>query len=594
MSRFIIVLLFALAQSAILRAQDDAWVGQWVFPRVKDTPLLDRDDEELMKWAATAGKVTWAGKDWITIRHEQYPGPYEGFVRKSEVVMLFDALPYFTNKIKADKRDAWSLSRRGEAWVLKDIQGLAIKDFDEAIRLDPTAAAYIQRGITLYTCAEYDRAMKDFDEAIRLDPMNAWAFNSRGRVWYAQEEYDKAIKDYGEAIQLDPRYVQAFYNRSKVWLSKSPNDKSSARVDFTKALKDCDEIISLDPTNPEIFIYRGDLLRNSQGAISDYTEAIRLNPNHTVAYYKRGLIQKERASVSEALKDFTQAVRCDPKFTDALIQRSLIWTDRKEYDKAIEDTTAAIEADANSAHAYYIRGNAWLLKKEYDKATGDFTASIRREPNNIDSLCARGHSRNGKKDFDKAIEDFDSALRLYDIKMIQVERLLSPNEETIKISMFNDVDYLRDRKAFALSGRAMAWNNKGEYGRAKNDYNNALGINGNKSVDSQLQFMHIQQNPSLANNVAWFLATCPDAKYRDGKRAVDLAEKASKFPRVDASTNLDVLAAALAETGDFPAAIQREKQAIEKTTDATTLEQRRARLKLFEEKKPYHEPEKKE
>jgi hypothetical protein len=38
---------------------------------------------------------------------EQYPGPYEGFVRKSEVVNLFDALPCFTNKIQADKKDAW-------------------------------------------------------------------------------------------------------------------------------------------------------------------------------------------------------------------------------------------------------------------------------------------------------------------------------------------------------------------------------------------------------------------------------------------------------------------------------------------------------
>ena len=59
----------------------------------------------------------------------------------------------------------------------------------------------------------YDKAIKDYDEAIRLDPKDAIAFIDRGYAWSAKEDYDKAIKDYDEAIRLDPKNAPAFDNR---------------------------------------------------------------------------------------------------------------------------------------------------------------------------------------------------------------------------------------------------------------------------------------------------------------------------------------------------------------------------------------------
>lgn len=63
--------------------------------------------------------------------------------------------------------------------------------------------------------------------------------------------------------------------------------------------------------------------------------------------------------------------------------------------------------------------------------------------------------------------------------------------------------------------------------------------------------------PSM-NNLAWLLATCPDASLRDGKRAVQLLE-----PVMDQSVQmLDTLAAAHAETGNFAQAISLQRRAI--------------------------------
>ena len=44
------------------------------------------------------------------------------------------------------------------------------------------------------TQGELDSAMADYNEAIRLDP-SAHAYGNRGNVWFAMQEYDKALAD---------------------------------------------------------------------------------------------------------------------------------------------------------------------------------------------------------------------------------------------------------------------------------------------------------------------------------------------------------------------------------------------------------------
>jgi Flp pilus assembly protein TadD len=68
--------------------------------------------------------------------------------------------------------------------------------------------------------------------------------------------------------------------------------------------------------------------------------------------------------------------------------------------------------------------------------------------------------------------------------------------------------------------------------------------------------------PQILNNLAWFRATHPDPKLRDGAQAVAAAERAVKLLRRDVSV-LDTLAAAYAEAGRFPEALQTAQQALE-------------------------------
>lgn len=93
------------------------------------------------------------------------------------------------------------------------------------------------------------------------------------------------------------------------------------------------------------------------------------------------------------------------------------------------------------------------------------------------------------------------------------------------------------------------------------------------------------------NNLAWVLATCPDSTFRNGARAVELAQQAVKLGG-EIPALLDTLAAALAENGQYSQAVSAAGRALEMArnqNDASAVEKFRSRLTLYQSGVPFHE-----
>jgi tetratricopeptide (TPR) repeat protein len=89
--------------------------------------------------------------------------------------------------------------------------------------------------------------------------------------------------------------------------------------------------------------------------------------------------------------------------------------------------------------------------------------------------------------------------------------------------------------AYHDSTVAISWSWRGDYARMVDFYQRAI------SRDPTRAFS--------ANNLAWFYAAVPKLELRDGKKAIDYAKRAVElFPGSD---NLDTLACAYAQAGDF-------------------------------------------
>ena len=89
----------------------------------------------------------------------------------------------------------------------------------------------------------------------------------------------------------------------------------------------------------------------------------------------------------------------------------------------------------------------------------------------------------------------------------------------------------------------------GQAKEANTQYRTALGIDPNDT--------------EALNNMAWILATWPDALTRDGSKAVELAERADSLTRGTSPIASATLAAAYAEVGRFDEAIKTGQRAVQ-------------------------------
>jgi tetratricopeptide (TPR) repeat protein len=116
---------------------------------------------------------------------------------------------------------------------------------------------------------------------------------------------------------------------------------------------------------------KGDL----DGALADYNEAIRLDPNLAIAYMNRGAVYAARNEFDMAIEDSTKALELKlSKVEDqatAYTNRGAAYVGNGELDKAIADTDEAIRLKSDYAKAYYVRGVAYANQQDKEKALAD-------------------------------------------------------------------------------------------------------------------------------------------------------------------------------------------------------------------------------
>jgi hypothetical protein len=95
------------------------------------------------------------------------------------------------------------------------------------------------------------------------------------------------------------------------------------------------------------------------------------------------------------------------------------------------------------------------------------------------------------------------------------------------------------------------------------------------------------------NAFAWFLSTNANPALRDGQFAVELASLAWDLTSRTDPNCLDTLAAAYAERGEFASAVKTQNEAITLLSEGDPKQKEyRARLELYESKRPYRDTSK--
>jgi tetratricopeptide (TPR) repeat protein/curved DNA-binding protein CbpA len=148
------------------------------------------------------------------------------------------------------------------------------------------------------------------------------------------------------------------------------------------------------------------------GAIGNFDEAIRLNPNDAQSYNIRGNVWDELGILERALADYDEAIRIDPNNPAVFHDRAILWQREGELDKALVDLDRAIRFSFFDVNMYCDRGLVWYQKGRHDRAVADFDRAIKLDPNSAAACIKRGLIVHRNSKFKLAFATVNQAIRV--------------------------------------------------------------------------------------------------------------------------------------------------------------------------------------
>jgi tetratricopeptide (TPR) repeat protein len=186
-------------------------------------------------------------------------------------------------------------------------------------------------------------------------------------------------------------------------------------VDLDEQIRFYSEAIRLKPDYTYAFYFRGSARTkrgDSEGALQDYTEAIRLDPSDATNFRGRGSALEEKGDLEGALQDYSEAIRIKPDDTYAVFFRGVVREKKGDLEGALQDFNEAIQFDPNDAINFRRRGSLREKTGDLDGALQDYNEAIRLEPDAAIAFYFRGGAREKKGDLEGALHDCAEAIRL--------------------------------------------------------------------------------------------------------------------------------------------------------------------------------------
>ena len=276
----------------------------------------------------------------------------------------------------------------------------AITDYTESIRLNGNdVIAYIGRGNAYSRQGDVTHAIADWERALRINPYLAEASQSLATARQQQQrEQEQREREQREREQREQREQEQRERAHREQQEREQQEREQQALalfdqgrnnynirDFDRAISNFTAAIRLNPNLVQAYSWRGAVytqlanesarfrneveIRNRDNAISDYSHVIRLSPNDASAFNNRGNAYRERAN--------SIAIRGGGGYDSARASR--ISSDRNN---AIRDYTEAIRLNPNNAVYFNNRGIAYESIYNYSRARADFQDAIRLDPNN--------------------------------------------------------------------------------------------------------------------------------------------------------------------------------------------------------------------
>ncbi len=379
-------------------------------------------------------------------------------------------------------------------------------------------------------------ALHDALEALELLPEAAEPYYLLGRLKLLQGRRVEAQKLLRQSLRYpaeDPR-LRA---RAMALLAQLASEDQQRRQFY-------DHAVQLAPADPEVRLARARFLAQAQRwnqALADLQAALHTDPESVDAALLQAEVLLKLGRKQEAWAVLTKLRKQFPQHPQVHLLAGMVEAAQGNFDQAVLSFSRAIALGGAGAKVLALRAQALLRAGKVDQAQQDALAAVRLEPQQVSVLALaldvlvrvqepqecepllaqqlKRHPHAAPLWHLEAIRRFRAGK--FDLAVDAATRALSYHREFVPALL------LRARLYWAL----------GQVERSIRDYQRVLA--------------HDPQNLEALNNLAWLLATAPQARLRNGVVALRLAQRACRLTHYRDPALLSTLAAAYAELGRF-------------------------------------------
>jgi tetratricopeptide (TPR) repeat protein len=341
---------------------------------------------------------------------------------------------------------------------------------------------------------------------------SALAHNNLGKYLYESGRIGEAKGRFEATLRIDPQWADAHYNLGCVLIDLG-------RVE--EARRQFEEVLRIDPSYAAAHSNLGTILAREgrkPEARDQFERALRINPSGVDAYNGLAslLIGEGRFGEARALTD--RALRLKPESVVAHNNLGVILKDLGHLDQARAEFDVALRLKANDSDAHCNLGLLLLRLGQTNEATAQIREALRLNPRLVEAHNGLGFLFKNQGRLNEARAQFEEAARL------------NP----------------RSVEAQANLGSILL--SQGEIDRATFHLDEAMRLN--------------LGDASVYRSVAMAWISAPEARHRDGQRAVAAATRACELTGWRNAAYIDTCAAAYDVAGNLEEAARCRARAI--------------------------------
>ena len=198
------------------------------------------------------------------------------------------------------------------------------------------------------------------------------------------------------------------YLRDKLYMTNIESKLTEEQIQTQFSLiKHYSSMLSSTEKRPVDFFGRAIsyfLVKNYEASIEDLSQAIKLSPHFTLAYFARAMARYCQLDVAENTVAGADMQEKNTAFTD--IDAAMA---RRDMDLIIEDLDKVVELSPNLVYAYFNKGNLYIKRHDYTSAISCFTEAIDIKPDFGEAYYNRGIMYLQLGNMDKGVADLSKA-----------------------------------------------------------------------------------------------------------------------------------------------------------------------------------------